>query len=457
MTNSSLSSLSICPINFKAFDSLNSRLNNVDATLLLSKIKFHQSFTKIKKFDRAVIARSRKQIASWFGFSTKKIDRILGQLEETGLIEKTVGLWYGKKRIFISASTETNMVPVNLDMLGAITDYTGSVRTALIFSKIAFAYANTKIEHEDKKWCCLNKGELSKWAGLSIRTIDSLLDGLCKKGLILKKKFLWRDKIQTHFHIPDFVITTINKTINRGKDPITSYKKPNKIIGCQKQEKVINSHNCRELPAKRGLSIRIRSNLKETNNITSDINFELVGENLSWRQLKYLRAAFTRTANQQSLIISSPKDLWEQLKFSVLNIQQHKGINSFKHVVARCMKILSDGNWRTPIGFSNHSEYGIQVKERENIKATKWKSLKEEARNQTKQFVALTDSNHHRRLTEKAIRFAGKLVEVTEEAKNAKEPRLIALCDDLIDQIQQLVHQGASQGKVVEILKKHCV
>src|SRR5437016_7964971 len=101
-----ISSISICPLNFNEFSSLNLKLKNLDASILYAKLKFHEINSTIKKGGKTCIARSRDQIASWFGFGVKKIDRLLSFLEEEGMIEKQVGLWYGKKRLFISTSNQ---------------------------------------------------------------------------------------------------------------------------------------------------------------------------------------------------------------------------------------------------------------------------------------------------------------------------------------------------------------
>ena len=188
------------------------------------------------------------------------------------------------------------VVPVNIKSLEVLLDITGSIHSSLIFSKIAFAFANTKIFHENKKWCCIKKQDLANWAGLSIRTIDSILYNLSSKGLILKKSFVWNDKLQSHFHIPNFAIKAILErleALNRidedkkecslapsesqsSKNPQVSpdlqksrYSKDAIKASTEEDSNELNkSQNCRYYPAKKGVSIKIRTNLKKTNNNT---------------------------------------------------------------------------------------------------------------------------------------------------------------------------------------------
>ncbi len=450
-----LSSIKICPINFKLFAELTKKTNDPEATLLFSKLKFHLTNSKIKKSGKVWIVRSRKQIASWFGFSTKKTDRLLKSLEEQGLIEKNVGLWYGKKRLFINTSEETNAAPVNQTLLKILISTTGSVRSALIFSRIAYSFANSRIQHLDKKWCCLKKQKLADWAGLSIRTIDTILDGLTRKGLVLKKNFLWDEKIQTHFHIPDFTIDLLE----------SQFQKIERSI--EKQcEKSINTQNCLPEPAKKGLPIIIRTNTKKTNNKTStiesqnkyksDIIFNSIGKVLTQRQLKYLEVALKNTLKKSTVQISSPKELWEQLKFSILNPQQHKNTLSFKHSVSRCMKILSDGNWLTPKGFNNHSEFGRRLKKQREQQRKKTEEEQHNIAIKNTSFIASTKATaltYKSSFTETAVNLTKRLNNLIQEAKITKDNSTIKLIDFITVQIQSLIHQGADQRFVSAALK----
>ena len=355
-----LSSINLCPINFREFDQLNKKLNNLEASVLFSRIKFNQSNSKIKRAGKTYIIRSRDQIASWFGFSLKKVDRLLSILNEKNLIEKRTGSWYGTKKLFITTTDQFDKIPVNLKILNNLTHSIGCLKTALVFSKIAYSFSKSNIQHKGLKWCTIKKKALSIWAGVSIRTLDKILESILKKGLVLKKNFLWKEKVQTHFHIPDFSIKSL-KTCEQ-----QPYK-PN-------INRSSNVQNCRLIPAKTGASIILRTKIKEKNNSNtfktftkhkkqSDITFHKIGKELTYRQLRYLTSAIEKTITKKNIKISNPTEVLEQLKFSIVNPQQIKGITQFKHATSFCMKILGDNNWKTPIGFYKFSPIGKKIKE----------------------------------------------------------------------------------------------
>lgn len=357
-------SLALCPINFKEFDRIRGFTENIEAALLLSKINFHLKNTKITRNGNACIARSREQMSSWFGFGKKKVDRLLNLLQEKGLIEKKTSTWYGTKRLFLSSTKEYN-IPVNMSLLKNLTKETGSIKEALVFSKIAFKFANTKIIHENKKWCTITIEDLSQWSGLSERSISSIINNLSRKGLILKKNYSHQGRSKSHFHIPEFVIGLLKS----GAQDVDKFD----------EKKVIHSQNCKLRPAKKGLSIRVRTNTKKTNNNTApaprDINFK----NKQFPQKQkhaYTKAALENTIKNFKLRISNQKDLLNEILFSINSSKQGRGVSSFKHAVNRIMAIIRDGNWRTPIGFHNHSEAGKNKKEAVVRREEQWVAQK---------------------------------------------------------------------------------
>lgn len=476
MATAILSSATLCPINFKLFDVINAKLKNIEAALLYSKIKFHQTHSKIKKENKICIARSREQMADWFGFGLKKTDRLLSLLEKSGLIQKTTGTWYGKKRLFITASEVVDQSPINIKILESISQQTTSIKESLIFSKIAFRFANTKIQHDGHRWCAINRQELSVWIGCSIRTTDTLLKNLISTGMVLRKNFTYRGKSQGHFHIPAHVIeslqiraagnTELQTEININKNKLTI----NKAISSPVDNIFTHSQNYRSPPAKKTLPIRIRSKEKQTINNTSqlvqservgqcDITFSKIGTELSIRQLKYLEAALNRTLERRKVIVSNPKELWHQLKFSIINPDQRLKTTSFQHTVSRFMKILSDGNWKTPIGFYKHSEVGQQIKSEQEDRLQAWNQQKEEEcknamiiQQQLNQHFS-TNLNHTRvdEATQQALHLA-KQIRYLAISQNNQQGRA-EIIDVLGKQLHGFLRQGANKEQVLVCLK----
>ena len=438
MTNSS--NLAMCPINFKEFEQLKCTVGgNIDAALLFSKINFHLTYTKIKKNGVACIARSREDLAAWFGFGLKKIDRLLNFLEEKGLLFKKVGTWYGKKILFIG-SLKPTQVPINVGIFSSLINITGSVSESLLISKIAYRFANSQIIMEGKKWCCISQEELASFLRLSKRSVSSKITLLKRRGLIIKKSFSFRGRSRTHFHIPEFVYEMIENKV-KSEDSLGS-------------KKVTHSHICTRPSANMTFSIKIRTKKKKTkNNNTASrvINSNKFKQN---KTTPYIKRALEKTIEKHSLTVSNFNLLLEEIKFSVSSKEQSRGVTSFKHAVNRAMSILRDRNWKTPIGFLNHCEAGQKVKlYRENQEA-QWEKQKSKE-------MALTHSDFldnvfrdkqntdQNRLNDKATAVRLEIEKLKQDAIDQKLSINVAdsLIRGKIKVLSILLQQGAKIGK----------
>lgn len=445
--NSGANSIAICPINFKLFEKANKQTGSIEATLLLSKIRFHHKHSIITKRGLRCLVRSRAEIAEWFGFGIKKTDRLLASLERMGLIIKFSGLWYGRKKLFISVKDQNvSAVPINMQLLNAIMNKTGSIKETIIYSKIAFALANTKIEHDGKLWCCQAKKTLSEWSGYSIRTIDLIIKNLQKKGLLIKNKFCWNTRLQTHFHIPGFIIKVLSKQTS----------------ACDTK-----GQNCRPQPAKKTTSIRIRTKIQKTNNIEPtklptathcDINFVNGEKGLNNVQLNYIKSAIVRTSERKNLKINNLNELLEEVKFSVLLKLKKKTVSNFKHAVNHDMKILADSQWKTPIGFHKYSEQGALIKLRRDKAEKEWNKLKQHeidtSKNSSLSQKLISscsyNANSEAVLTEKAMLLARSI------ARSYHHTMVDTQCNSFtrtMIQIEKLISLGADGSRVANLLR----
>jgi len=409
MATLAVSPIELCPIHFGDLALFNRKIGNLDEVLLYSKICFHQQHSKISHAGRQCIARSRQDMANWFGWSLRKLDALLASLEKKGFISKAVGLWKGIKAFFISAVKKSAYLPVNLAKLNILNQYTGSVISSIIFSRITFGMNNTKLEHEGLRWCSIKKEVLSDLAGIGIRTLDKILNSLQEKGLILKKNFIHRGKRQMHYHIPESAINTIVASMEKssGQKPKKEQIKSN--FECQINKKTACAgannatgyphQNCRLEPAKSLSSIKEDQIKQKTKNITtqdnqswysaqpqvkslgeSDMRFsskkekenqgtcipERVGHKqtialaLTPRQQGYISGAINRLIKRDKVKVSNPKELKAQLCYAVANDMHYKQL-TFKHAVNRHGMIIASNNWRTPHGFFKYAEVGREA------------------------------------------------------------------------------------------------
>ena len=482
MSKSVISSINLCPINFEAFGKVNRITENMEATLLFSKIKFHQVNSVIESDGKTWIIRSRKQLAEWFQFTEKKVDALLSLLDEKGLVQKVVRLWHGKKALMLHASTEIMAIPIHHQKFSSLVECIGNIHSTIIFSKIAFHFNNSQISHEHKKWCSIKKEVLASWTGVSIRKLDRIIEELVKNGILLKKNFIWYGKRQLHFHIPNFAQEVLYDRISEIKkqngipvatsqilpstvNPINNIINPNPVKkeGRGEVKKALPyAFNCLSPSAKTGKSIRIRSNIKKTNNNTANdlsnqrkSDITLINFKLTYQQEKYLEGALRNTLRRSQVKVSNQPGLLEELKFSVINIEQHKGITSFHHVVSRYMKIIAQNNWKTPIGFYKHSPIGQCLKEQQLSKDFQWQQQKAEEMkiaNKLQKEIKLHDI-HNIHATEQGVRLAKRIAELSRNEHESRLKENFVLAQTMINQLQTLLSQGADRKIITNILK----
>ena len=420
----------LCPINITKFEATMKIVNNAEASLLLGKIKFHLTNSTIYKNKKYWIARTREQLASWFQISTYKVDTLLKHLTQLNLIEYHSGLWYGQKRLFITISTEVNDLPINTTLFQKIQAKTNKVISTLIFSKIAFMYANTTIKNSGKAWCSIKKEDLANWAGVSIRTIHNIIEDLKNKGLIIKRKFSRNNKSQLHFHIPDFLYQAINttQTTNIKICHLQKAKIKGSIKENIKEKETINNNKLK----------------KGAKTFKSDISFNIRGTKLTNRQLDYLNKTFQRTIQIKNIKISSPNEVLEQVKYYLTNPQQAIGVASFQHALSRAMKIISDGNWLTPKGFHKYSEAGVKYYKKQKSAEGLRKSRRKLDDNRFKENMIIKN-NDLNIINNKAKVLLDKIISISKSGNNEKAT------DFLYTQLSDLINKGADK----HILKNH--
>jgi hypothetical protein len=365
---SAISPISLCPVNFAGLNVLRGKTQNLESAFLLAKLKFHEENTKLTKSGKRCISRSRAKITSWFKFSPRKTDALLLSLVEKDLITKRSSMWYGKKQLFISVNDAVDTAPINMKLLDTIIEITGSLKEAILLSKIAFGCANTKIFHDGLAWHAATREALSSYLEISERTLDLFTKNLVKKDLILKKNFIHNGKRQAHYHIKEEAIRFVQEQL-KANDLHRSIKE--KTVPTKQ---TVSCKICRVEPAKTLISIRIRTNSKKTINTTprsiqddregrlakkrSDIDFSHESNKFSERALRYLHGALKNTLARTKRKNINYVSLFEEMLYAIQKLLMQNKVQNFKHAVSRCMKIFTDGNWTRSFGFTKYSEYG---------------------------------------------------------------------------------------------------
>ncbi|NQY42038.1 MAG: hypothetical protein HRT87_01670 [Legionellales bacterium] len=467
-----INNTNICPFNFEKFTSLNSKVNDIEASLILSRIAYHQKLSTFAKDGKTWAILTRRQIAGWFGFSVDKTDKLINLLISKGLMSKKSVLWYGVKKLIFTIDDKTEYPSVNFNLFENLVKQAGSVRSALLFSHISFRFANSIIQHDNDTWCCINKDTLANWSNTSIRTVDAILKKLINKGLINKRLFSWNNKSQTHFNIPSDIIkifekyweqvkiTTQNTTLAK-KNNTTLPPAISNSFGNLVKLKPVNQHFCRSQQAKKPLSIIENTNIKKNNNNTCAINFydsglKVIGNKLTHRQIQYLRGTISKIKLKHNLKISNPIEFEEWVKFSILQKSQRKGITNFQHAVSKFMKIIADNKYNMPIGFSKYSEYGVKAMKHKRDKGQCWQELKKQETQRTNKIDFNNFLQTKNNYTEQALDVAKKIVELSKiEIKSTTENAVYNMLDGFNNDIKGLVEKGADQGIIKEYLQNN--
>ena len=211
---------------------------------------------------------------------------------------------------------------------------------------------------------------------------------------------------------------------------------------------------------KKGISIIRNINTKKNNNNTggdiifNNFNLDTIGDELTHRQSKYLDGAIKNTVDRKNLKISDTTELKEWLKFSILEATQRKSITSFKHAVSSFMKILADGRYNMPIGFSKYSDYGIKMHKYRLEQEKKWQDIKKKQMQRSSIFdfdntFLQTKSDSTSDLTDKALKVASKIAELSKvEVKPTIANAVYNMIENLQNKLENLISQGADRSAI---------
>ena len=434
-------------INFKAFSAIKSEfeLTNLEA-LLFSNISFglqntHLSTPNLGKY----IARNLEKLSlSIGGPSKKRVSEALISLFSKGLISKKLGRWAGKKSLLISCAKKIEQSDqiINHQKFSALTCQLGGVDETLLWMRILFALQKTTIVADGQSWCCINDQYLSKFLGVSEKTIYRIRTGLIRHGFLSIKKLNFNGRSRNHYSIPDEVIENLKLKIvdNFQKNADQKNTKSQFCPVMTGQNRLIN------LKEKKTRELKTNYSGGKFVDKKTDPKGGIVLNNKIKNKKRYIQAALERTIARKNLAVSNPKQLLAEVEFAILETENRAG-RSFTHLVNSTMSILSDRNWRTPKGFFNHSAAGQEIKNHREKQAERWEQQKaEEMALIHSDFLGdVFGNDEQKRLNDKAKDVLG---EIEQLKKNAIHGKITASTADTLIQgkiklLSILLQQGA--------------
>jgi hypothetical protein len=105
-----------------------------------------------------------------------------------------------------------------------------------------------------------------------------------------------------------------------------------------------------------------------------------IGERITEIFKNYIKGTMRNLQTQHQLVFSNPEQLFAEIVFSVLNVQnQFPGIIDNHHRINLIAKLLRQKKWRTPKGFYNHWDIGQVYKLKLEKQDMKQQHIKAEA------------------------------------------------------------------------------
>jgi hypothetical protein len=310
------------------------------------------------KFKDKTIARSREQLASYVSMSKKVADRLLKQLKQQGLIKIRTGLFFNRKRFFIS-SKENLKASVNAKKMNILTKHTKDNRASLLVAHIAYkiqSYTDI-IKKDEKLYTRCTREELKKLLHTTNgRAVDILLSNLETQKIAQKEGRYLSGKCY-YLSIDDRFYNTFCSEYEQAQTQAMEAQILNK------QDKTSTSYNnryVRDINIKNNNTNTRSSYARDTEKTKTtteqtNVNGSCVTINLSTGEHKmsnadwaYLLAALNRTVLAQKNTIDVQR-LNSELRYALSTAAHTQRMTSFKHCVNSFMYLIRTGTWKQPL------------------------------------------------------------------------------------------------------------
>lgn len=92
-----------------------------------------------------------------------------------------------------------------------------------------------------------------------------------------------------------------------------------------------------------------------------------IGERVTDEFKNQIKGMMHNVMKKEGVNISNPEQTFAEITFSLLNTQQFREIDCFKHKVNIIASILRRNTWKTPYGFHKYWDIGQIFKERQEV------------------------------------------------------------------------------------------
>ena len=275
-----------------------------------------------------------------------------------------------------------NISSINHINFARLHELTNNYNKAILLDKLIFWWQISTYTLDDGKiWFTRCLSQISEESKISKRSVERYLQEFEASGIIEKTNKLYKKK-NLYIRITEKLLIILG-------EPIKSIEQPNKTtINQQKSQprSLFLKQNGDTNHAKLAVSIYKDQDSNSLTNSTvrqpsivdnSKINPQKpqnssyptypiekeIGERVTERFKNYIKGTMRNLQTQHNLSFSKPDQLFAEIVFSVLHVQnQFPGVSNAHHRVNLIAKLLRQKQWRTPKGFYNHWDIGQSYK-----------------------------------------------------------------------------------------------
>lgn len=334
-------------IHFDSLAACNAITNRTTDSLILGAINFRSIQGKYS-FIREDFARS-------LGVGQRMLDGAIARLKSRFIISAdTIATPFSKSSVMVNKNFKCPAI--SYERLNLVTSYTKDLVDSAIVSFIAY-----RLNLEDSFYVCeignspywqVNFEMISKQFSLSDTTVRRHIDKLIKTGF-LEKRRKWN-----RWGRPLVYLTInqemYNKISEEYQDSLAKKVRDNDIDAYFDYWPVVKN----VIPSLDNNTLDDNEYIIN-NNTGGDVNLnnlDEVGVTLTFRQKKFLWAALLRTiVDALKIPLEEIHRLYQQVKYFIINPQQHKNVVKFRHLVNIAMKLIRNDKWRMPFGYHKYS------------------------------------------------------------------------------------------------------
>jgi|GEM_PF-1824763 len=272
-----------------------------------------------------------------------------------------------------------NISAINHLRFDRLHDLTKNYNKATLLDKLIYWWQISKFTLNDEKiWFTRSIDAIAADSKIARRSVERYLCEFEQSGLIEKTNILYKKK-NLYIRLtekllailgtqPLNTVSTESDKVGEGDQPLvneslflkqdggTDNANMAQSIYKDKDYNLVNNNTVSQLGAVNNFETKPNKNIQSL--YPTYAIEEIIGERITIREKNYIKGMMHNLQKNQGVTVSSPEQLFAEIVFTIVNVEQLQGINNFNHRVQIIAKLLRQKKWLTPKGFYNHSDFG---------------------------------------------------------------------------------------------------